>query len=132
MSPPRQIEKLIEPEPVIEGAGVRLNRSIATRRLNYLDPMIPHPRLVVLGDGDYVKVTTGNTPARFLLVPGKPLHEPIARYGPFVMNTEEELEQTLLELRQAPSSPRKPCGCPGKGGSRHVPDSWLCGAKPYF
>jgi len=62
--------------------------------------MISHPRLVVLGDGDYVKVVTGATPVRFLLVSGKPLHEPIARYGPFVMNTEEEIEQTLQELRQ--------------------------------
>jgi len=62
--------------------------------------IISHPRLVVLGDGDYVKVVTSEQPARFLLVSGKPLHEPIARYGPFVMNTEEEIEQTLQELRQ--------------------------------
>ena len=61
---------------------------------------ISSPRLVVFGDGDDVKVSTGATPVRFLLVSGKPLHEPIARYGPFVMNTEEEIEQTLLELRQ--------------------------------
>src|SRR5207247_7531080 len=56
---------------------------------------VSHQRLVVLGDGDSVKVVTGKTPVRFLLVSGKPLHEPIARYGPFVMNTEEEIEQTL-------------------------------------
>jgi len=62
--------------------------------------MISYPRLVVLGDGDYVKVITGETPVRFLLVSGKPLNEPIARYGPFVMNTEEEIEQTLQELRE--------------------------------
>ena len=62
--------------------------------------MVSHPRLVVLGDGDHVKVVTGETPVRFLLVSGKPLNEPIARYGPFVMNTEEEIEQTLQELRQ--------------------------------
>jgi quercetin 2,3-dioxygenase len=62
--------------------------------------MIASPRLVVLGDGDYVKVITGEIPVRFLLLSGKPLHEPIARYGPFVMNTEEEIERTLLELRQ--------------------------------
>ena len=61
---------------------------------------VSHPRLVVLGDGDYMKVVTGEQPARFLLVSGKPLHEPIARYGPFVMNTQEEIEQTLQELRQ--------------------------------
>jgi redox-sensitive bicupin YhaK (pirin superfamily) len=62
--------------------------------------MIASPRLVVMGDGDHVQVSTGAAPARFLLLSGKPLHEPIARYGPFVMNTEEEIEQTLLELRQ--------------------------------
>src|SRR6266852_2886878 len=39
-SSPRKIEAIIEPEPVIEGAGVRLNRSIATRRLDYLDPFL--------------------------------------------------------------------------------------------
>lgn len=61
--------------------------------------LISNPRLVVLGDGDYLKVTTGEAPVRFLLVSGKPLHEPIARYGPFVMNTQEEIEQTLYELR---------------------------------
>src|SRR5437879_3812027 len=37
---PRKIEAIIEPEPVIEGAGVRLNRSIGTRRLDYLDPFL--------------------------------------------------------------------------------------------
>ncbi|MBI3611332.1 MAG: pirin family protein [Nitrospirae bacterium] len=61
--------------------------------------IISHPRLVVLGDGDYLKVTASETPVRFLLVSGKPLHEPIARYGPFVMNTQEEIKQTLRELR---------------------------------
>jgi redox-sensitive bicupin YhaK (pirin superfamily) len=61
---------------------------------------VAHPKLVVLGDGDYVKVVTAETPVRFLLVSGKPLREPIARHGPFVMNTREEIEQTLRELRQ--------------------------------
>ena len=61
---------------------------------------VTHPKLVVLGDGDYVQVATDETPVRFLLVSGKPLHEPVARYGPFVMNTEEEIEQTLQELQQ--------------------------------
>lgn len=59
-----------------------------------------HPRLAVLGDGDFIKVVTDKTPVRFLLVSGKPLGEPIARHGPFVMNTQEEIKKTLLELRQ--------------------------------
>lgn len=58
------------------------------------------PRLVVLGDGDYIRVVTAKTPVRFLLISGKPLNEPIARHGPFVMNTREEIEQALRDLRQ--------------------------------
>ena len=42
---------------------------------------------------------TQEQPVRFLLISGKPLHEPVARYGPFVMNTREEIEQALRDLR---------------------------------
>jgi redox-sensitive bicupin YhaK (pirin superfamily) len=62
--------------------------------------LIRSPQLVVWGDGDFIEIATDERPARFLLVSGKPLHEPIARYGPFVMNTREEIEQTLRDLRQ--------------------------------
>jgi redox-sensitive bicupin YhaK (pirin superfamily) len=58
------------------------------------------PALIVWGDGDHVTVETGDEPARFVLISGRPLHEPIARYGPFVMNTREEIEQALADLRQ--------------------------------
>ena len=57
------------------------------------------PRLVVWDDGDSVEVRTEESAVRFLLVAGKPLNEPIARYGPFVMNTKAEIEQTLRELQ---------------------------------
>ncbi len=57
------------------------------------------PKLLVLGDGDSLQVRTAAQPVRFLLVSGKPLHEPIARYGPFVMNTRAEIEQALRDLR---------------------------------
>jgi redox-sensitive bicupin YhaK (pirin superfamily) len=60
---------------------------------------IPSPRLVVLGDGDVVRVHAGGTPARFLLLSAQPLHEPSVRWGPFVMNTKEEIGQALQELR---------------------------------
>ena len=56
------------------------------------------PRLVVLGDGDEVRVTTAHEHVRFLLVSGNPLREPIARYGPFVMNTRAEIMQALRDL----------------------------------
>lgn len=64
------------------------------------DQNVSHTRLAVLGDGDYIKVSAAESPVRFLLVSGKPLNEPIARYGPFVMNTREEIEQALRDLRQ--------------------------------
>ena len=60
---------------------------------------ITHPKLVTWGDGDTVKIATGAAPVRFLLVSAQPLREPIARYGPFVMNTREEIEQALADLR---------------------------------
>jgi redox-sensitive bicupin YhaK (pirin superfamily) len=57
------------------------------------------PALVVFGDGDFVRAEGGNRGGRFLLASARPLNEPIARYGPFVMNTREEIEQTLADLR---------------------------------
>ena len=59
-----------------------------------------HLRLVVFDDGDAVRVVTADQPVRFLLVSGQPLHEPIARYGPFVMNTRQEIEQALRDLQK--------------------------------
>jgi redox-sensitive bicupin YhaK (pirin superfamily) len=57
------------------------------------------PALVVFGDGDVVEASAGPTGGRFLLAAARPLREPIARYGPFVMNTRAEIEQALRELR---------------------------------
>jgi redox-sensitive bicupin YhaK (pirin superfamily) len=58
-----------------------------------------HPGLVVFGNGDYIQAGAADESVRFLLVSGKPLNEPIARYGPFVMNTREEIQQALEDLR---------------------------------
>ena len=57
------------------------------------------PQLVIYEDGDAVSIQASEQGARFLLVSALPLGEPIARYGPFVMNTRAEIEQTLAELR---------------------------------
>lgn len=56
---------------------------------------------VVLYDrsGDTLQITTGAEPARFLLLAGKPLGEPVAWYGPVVMNTEEELRVAFQEYQ---------------------------------
>jgi redox-sensitive bicupin YhaK (pirin superfamily) len=60
---------------------------------------ISGPHMVVFGDGDFVSAHTADQGVRFLLVSGKPLNEPIARWGPFVMNTQAEIEQTLEALK---------------------------------
>ncbi len=61
--------------------------------------LLAGPQLAVLGDGDEVRAETHDHPLRFLLVSGRPLGEPIARYGPFVMNTREELQLALKDLQ---------------------------------
>jgi len=66
---------------------------------NGAEKPINHPRLVEFGDGDQVAARATDQHVRFLLVSGKPLNEPIARYGPFVMNTQQEIQQALEDLR---------------------------------
>jgi len=55
--------------------------------------------LVLFDRGDEVVVQAGDDGIRFLLVSGKPIEEPVAWYGPIVMNTKQELQQALTELR---------------------------------
>jgi redox-sensitive bicupin YhaK (pirin superfamily) len=62
-------------------------------------PAVQAPRLAILKDGDVVRVHAGGAPARFLVLSAQPLREPFARYGPFVMNTREEIAEALAELR---------------------------------
>ncbi len=50
-------------------------------------------------DGDGVRITAGPEGARFLLLAAKKLNEPVARYGPFVMNTRDELQQAFEDYR---------------------------------
>jgi hypothetical protein len=54
---------------------------------------------VVLEDGDAVRAEAGAEGLRFLLITGAPLRKPVARHGPFVMNTRAEVEQALFDLR---------------------------------
>ena len=59
--------------------------------------------LVLFDRGDEVTVQAGDHGMRFLLVSGKPIEEPVAWYGPIVMNTEEQLRQAWAELRNGRS-----------------------------
>ena len=56
--------------------------------------------LVLFDSGDEVTVQAGDEGIRFLLVSGKPIEEPVAWYGPIVMNTEEELRRAVRELNE--------------------------------
>jgi len=60
---------------------------------------VTHPRLVVLSDTGIFEARATASYVRFLLISGKPLGEPIARYGPFVMNTQDEIQQALKDLK---------------------------------
>ena len=55
--------------------------------------------LVLFDSGDEVVVQAGDEGIRFLLVSGRPLEEPVAWYGPIVMNTQEQLRQAISDLR---------------------------------
>ena len=54
----------------------------------------------VLGGGAHLLLQAGDAPARLILVAGRPLREPVARYGPFVMNTRQEVMQAFVDFQE--------------------------------
>ena len=60
---------------------------------------LPNRAAGVLSDGDEVRVQAGAEAVGFLLLAARPLREPVVQYGPFVMNTREEIEQALADYR---------------------------------
>ena len=72
---------------VFEGEGV------------FSDETVSSVMMIKYEDGDHIHVKTENSPARFMLMAGAPFKEPIVPYGPFVMNTEEEIYQAIEDLR---------------------------------
>jgi hypothetical protein len=64
------------------------------------EQLVSSVHMVVFDDGDLVRVQAGpEVQARFMLMAGAPFGEPIVPYGPFVMNTQEEIQQALIDLR---------------------------------
>lgn len=61
------------------------------------DPFLVNGDLALFGAGDQIIVSTKEDPVRFLLISGKPINEPIAWYGPIVMNTNDELRIAFEE-----------------------------------
>lgn len=60
---------------------------------------LPKGALAVLVNGNAVRVAAGAAPVRVLLIGGRPLREPVVHYGPFVMNTVQEIEQALRDYQ---------------------------------
>ena len=60
---------------------------------------LPHRAAGVLSDGDSLEVQAGARGVQFLLLAARPLNEPVVQYGPFVMNTREEIEQAVADYR---------------------------------
>ncbi len=94
---------------VFAGSGRFCNASgplaVPTEGVGWWSSTAPPPEaenrsLVLFDRGDEVTVRAGAEGVRFLLVSGKPLSEPVAWYGPIVMNTQEELQQAYDELRR--------------------------------
>lgn len=92
---------------VFGGAGKFCNASkplaVPTEPAGWWDSTPPvqadNRSLVLFDNGDEVTVQAGDEGIRFLLVSGKPLQEPVAWYGPIVMNTQAELQQAFEELK---------------------------------
>jgi redox-sensitive bicupin YhaK (pirin superfamily) len=91
---------------VIEGKGRFCQEkdpfSYEVEGVNYFDmqrkPLADNESLILFEDGEQVVVVTEEEPVRFLLISGKPIGEPVAWYGPIVMNTQEELEIAFEEF----------------------------------
>ncbi len=67
---------------------------------NQRDPFVKNGTIVLFDDGDEIMVSTEDHKVRFLLISGKPIGEPVAWYGPIVMNTQEELETAFEEYEK--------------------------------
>jgi redox-sensitive bicupin YhaK (pirin superfamily) len=78
--------------------------SVPTEGVQWLDTTPPteadNRSLVLFDSGDEVVVQAGDDGVRFLLVSGQPLKQPVAWYGPIVMNTQEQLQQAFAELQE--------------------------------
>ena len=72
--------------------------------INYFDiqrdPFVDNGTIVLFDDGENISVFTEDHKVRFLLISGKPIGEPVAWYGPIVMNTQEELQTAFEEYKQ--------------------------------
>lgn len=102
LTDPLYLDVALEPETVFEESlqpGHNAFIYVIEGELRLDGVAVGRDQLAVLGDGDTVRLHSGSVNARFLLVAGRPLREPVARGGPFVMNTADEVRQAFADYQ---------------------------------
>ena len=90
-------------------AGARFSQALGTERNAFVyvfegsasvaGRALDNHHAAILGPGDEIEASAGPQGARFLLLAARPLNEPVVQYGPFVMNTREEIEQAIRDYQ---------------------------------
>lgn len=97
MKPGAELRQLIPDEwnafvYIIDGEGVFGDEETSPISIHHV---------LILSNGDGLKVwNKSRRPLRFVLIGGQPLNEPVVQYGPFVMNSQKEIQQTFEDYRQ--------------------------------
>jgi quercetin 2,3-dioxygenase len=84
--------------PIAQGHNAFLYAYEGSARIG--EHELPHRAAGLLSDGDSVAITAGTDGARCLLLAAKPLREPVVQYGPFVMNSRDEIEQAIHDYNE--------------------------------
>jgi redox-sensitive bicupin YhaK (pirin superfamily) len=102
----RKVQKILERQQTLEGAGVKLKRVLGNDQDSALDPFLLLDHFGSDTPEDCIKGFPWHPPreigsrngSRFLFASGEPLKEPVAWRGPIVMNTQEELDKAFKEF----------------------------------
>lgn len=86
--------------PAAEGDANRTLYFYRGNSINIEGQTIPAQTLTQLSSTEAIKIENGSEDAYFLMLQGKPINEPVAQYGPFVMNTQEEIQQAMMDFRR--------------------------------
>ena len=85
--------------PVPRGHNVFLYAFEGEAAVGDATTRLPRGSVAILGDGDSITLAAPAGAARVLLAAGRPLNEPVARYGPFVMNTPDQIRQAIADFQ---------------------------------
>lgn len=97
------IEMEPEAEWTIPAANAEANRSLYLWSGNSVEiegAEVPNMHVVKLKASEETTINNGGQPAQFLMLQGKPIGEPVATYGPFVMNSNQEIQEVMMEYQR--------------------------------